>query len=204
MKCMLLQLKSKINKILVSIIFFFSAILFHGCTAPGILATGAGSTMVIAEGDKSLGDTIDDATIKLNISAKFISSEKKLFLNIDIKVTEGRVLLTGIVQEQETRIEAVRRVWEVSGVKEVINEIEVGEKVTLKEYANDLWITAQVKSVAAKNLGIRSLSYNFETIRGKVFVAGITSRKDQLDLLIQSIETVKGVKDIINYVVVKE
>ena len=147
---------------------------------------------------------IDDATIKLNISAKFISSQRKLFLNIDIKVTEGRVLLTGIVQEQETRIEAIRRVWEVSGVKEVINEIEVGDKVTLKEYANDLWITTQVKSIAAKNLGLRSLGYNFETIRGKVFVAGITSRKDQLDLLIQSIETVKGVKEIVNYVVVKE
>ena len=201
---MLLQLKSKINKILVSAIFLFSAFLFHGCTAPGILATGAGSTMVIAEGDKTLGDTIDDATIKLNISAKFLSSNKILFLNIDIKVTEGRVLLTGIVQEQETRIEAVRRVWEVSGVKEVINEIEVGDKKTLKEYANDVWITAQVKSVAAKNLGLRALGYNFETIRGKVFIAGITSRKDQLDLLIQSIETVKGVKDIVNYVVVKE
>ena len=150
---MLLQLKSKINKILVSAIFLFSAFLFHGCTAPGILATGAGSTMVIAEGDKTLGDTIDDATIKLNISAKFLSSNKNLFLNIDIKVTEGRVLLTGIVDTQEIRIEAVRKVWEVDGVREVINEIEIGSKTTRKEYANDLWITTQVKGMAAKTIG---------------------------------------------------
>ena len=67
-----------------------------------------------------------------------------------------------------------------------------------------MWITTQVKAVVTKNIGLRSLSYNFETIRGKVYVAGITSRKEQLDLVIESIESIKGVKEIVNYVVLKE
>ena len=176
----------------------------YSCSPAGILAGSSGTTMVVAEGEKSLGAVIDDATIKLNISGKFLSSDNSLFLNIDTTVIEGRVLLTGIVESQEIRIEAVKKVWEVKGVKEVINEIEVGDKTTIKEYANDLWINTQVKALAAKNLGMRSLSYNFETIRGKVYLAGITSRPDQLQLLIDSIRTIKGVKEIVNYVIIKE
>jgi len=182
----------------------FLIILNYGCSPAGILVSGGGTTMVIAEGDRSFGSVIDDATIKVQIARKFLSSEENLFLNIDTSIIEGRVLLTGIVNKQETRIDAVRRVWEVVGVQEVINEIEVGDKTTFKEFSQDLWINTQVKGIAAKKLGLRSLSYNFETIKGKVYVAGITSRKEQLDLLIKSIGNVKGIKEIVNYVIIKE
>ena len=114
------------------------------------------------------------------------------------------VLLTGIVKNQEMRIETVKIVWEVGGVKEVINEIEIGDKPTIKEYANDVWITTQIKALAAKDIGLRSISYNIETIRGKVYLAGITSRPNQLETLINITKSVKGVKEIVNYVIVKE
>jgi len=185
---------------------FFVLLLFnlYGCSPAGVIAGSSGSAMVIAEGDRSVGSVIDDATIKIQITQKFLSSDKNLFLNIDTNVLEGRVLLTGIVKLQESRIDAVRKVWEVEGVKEVINEIEVGKKASIKEYSQDLWISTQVRGVAAKNLGVRSLSYNFETIKGKVYVCGITSKKDQLDLLLNSIQSIKGVKEIVNYVILKE
>jgi len=179
-------------------------IISYGCSPVGVIASGGATTMVVAEGDRSLGTVIDDATIKVQISSKLLSSEKNLFLDINTSVLEGRVLLTGIVDDQENRIEAVRKVWEVEGVKEVINEIQIGEKSTIKEYAEDVWITAQVKGVAAKSIGLRALSYNFETIKGKVYIAGVTTRKDQLDLVIDSIKNIKGVKEIVNYVIIKE
>ena len=185
----------------MSIILFMNNI---GCSPVGIIAGGGSATMVVAEGDRSLGTVVDDATIKLNLSAKFLQSENKLFLDVNSNVTEGRVLLTGLVGTQEIRIEAVRKVWEVGGVREVINEIEVGNKTTLKEYVNDLWINTQAKSLAAKTIGIRSLSYNFETIKGKVYIAGITSRPEQLEAIVESTRTIKGVKEIVNYVVIKE
>ena len=153
-------------------------ILNYGCSAPGVLATGGGATMVVVEGDRSVGTVIDDASIKLQIASKFISSEDELFLDIDTAVIEGRVLLTGIVDSQEIRIDAVRRVWEVEGVKEVINEIEVGNRASLKDYGKDLWINTQAKALSAKTIGLRSLAYNFETIKGKIYIAGITSRPE--------------------------
>ena len=176
----------------------------YGCSPAGVLASGGATTMVVAEGDKSLGTTIDDATIKLNISRKFLGSENNLFINIDTSVVEGMVLLTGIVQNQESRIEAVKIVWEVEGVKEVINEIEIGDKTSIKEYANDVWITTQIKALAARDIGLRFISYNIETIRGKVYLAGITSRPEQLETLVNITKSVKGVKEVVNYVVIKE
>ena len=175
-----------------------------GCSPANVMATGGATTMVIAEGDRSFGTVVDDATIKVNIASKFISSDDNLFININTNVLEGRVLLTGLVDNQEIRIDAVRRVWEIKGVKEVINEIEVGNRASLKDYGKDLWINTQAKGLAAKTIGLRFLAYNFETIRGKVYIAGITSRPEQLDKVIEVVKTIKGVTEIVNYVVIKE
>ena len=181
------------------VLFFINA-----CTPASILGTGAGSAMVIAEGDRSMGAVIDDATIKVNVAAKFINSEDNLFVDVSTTVLNGRVLLTGLVDSQEIRIDAVRRVWEVEGVQEVINEIQIGNRASLKEYANDVWINTQAKGLAAKAVGLRVVGYNFETIQGKVYIAGITSRPEQLEDLINAIKTIKGVKEIVNYVIIKE
>jgi len=189
-------------KIILTPIILISMMFIYSCSPVGILASGGATSMVVAEGDRSLGQVVDDATIKLNISQKLLKSNNNLFINLNTNIIQGRVLLTGIVDTQEIRIESVRKVWEVSGVKEVINEIQVGDKTTLKEYANDLWINTQVKSLAAKNIGLRVISYNFETIKGKVYIAGITSRPNQLEAVIRGTKTIKGVKEIVNYVIV--
>ena len=193
-------MKTISNLISCSLALFF----LYSCAPANILGTGAGSAMVIAEGDRSMGTVIDDATIKVNIAAKFISSEDNLFVDISTTVLNGRVLMTGLVDNQEVRIDAVRRVWEVEGVQEVINEIQIGNRASLKEYANDVWINTQAKGLAAKAVGLRVVAYNFETIQGKVYIAGITSRPEQLDDLINAVKTIKGVKEIVNYVIIKE
>tara|TARA_B100000315_G_scaffold121807_1_gene111651 strand:- start:230 stop:811 length:582 start_codon:yes stop_codon:yes gene_type:complete len=192
-----------IRSIILVIGLVFLSIVY-GCSPAGVLASGGATTMVVAEGDKSLGTAVDDATIKLNISRKLLTSENNLFRDIDTSVIEGIVLLTGIVENQEKRIEAVKIVWEVEGVREVINEIEIGEKTSIKEYANDVWITTQIKALAVRDIGLRSISYNVETIRGKVYLAGITSRPEQLETLVNIIKGVKGVNEVVNYVVIKE
>ena len=191
-------------KIIFTFLSFMILFFIYGCTPVGVLASGGATTMVVAEGERTLGSVVDDATIKLNLSAKLLKSGNNLFVNINSNVLEGRVLLTGIVDTQEIRIDSVRKAWEIEGVKEVINEIEVGNKTTIKEYANDLWINTQVKSLAAKTIGLRALSYNFETIRGKVYIAGITSKPEQIKAVVESTKTIKGVKEIINYVIIKE
>jgi len=194
----------KITKIFIVSLSLIYAFVNYGCTPANILATGGGSAMVVAEGERSLGTVIDDATIKVNIAAKFLNAENNLFVNINTSVLEGRILLTGLVDNQEIRIDAVRLVWEVEGVQEIINEIEIGNRSTLKDYASDLWINTQARAVAAKTVGIKSITYNFETIQGKIYIAGITTTPELLDEMIEALKNIKGVNEIVNYVIIKE
>ena len=196
--------KLKVNsKIIFSTLLTSLFLLIYGCSPSGILATGGGTAMVVAEGDRSIGTVVDDATVKINIAAKFLNAGNNLFVEINTTVLEGRVLLTGLVDNQELRIEAVRLVWEIEGVREVVNEIEIGSREGIKDYAKDLWINTQARGVAAKTIGLRAVAYNFETINGKIYIAGITTKPDQLDTLIESLKTIKGVKEIVNYVIIK-
>ena len=80
----------KLTLLFVSLILLMINI---GCSPVGVLASGGSATMVVAEGDRSLGTVVDDATIKLNLSAKFLKSENSLFLDVNSNVTKGRVLL---------------------------------------------------------------------------------------------------------------
>ncbi len=194
----------EILKLSGSLTILILLLFSYSCSPTGMLATGGSTAMVVAEGDRSFGTVVDDATIKVNIAAKFLNAGNNLFVDINTTVLEGRVLLTGLVDNQEVRIDAVRLVWEVEGIAEVVNEIEVGNRESIKDYANDLWINTQARGVAAKTIGLRSVAYNFETINGKVYIAGITSKPEQLDTLIDGLKTIKGVKEIINYVIVKE
>tara|TARA_B100000242_G_scaffold273254_1_gene226766 strand:+ start:29 stop:634 length:606 start_codon:yes stop_codon:yes gene_type:complete len=194
----------KIITILFIPIFLIFASINYGCSPASVLATGGGSAMVVAEGERSLGTVVDDATIKVNIAAKFLNAGNNLFVNVNTSVLEGRILLTGLVDNQEIRIDAVRLVWEVEGVKEIINEIEIGNRSTLKDYASDLWINTQARGVAAKVVGIKAITFNFETIQGKIYIAGMSNRADLLEEMILALKNIKGVNEIVNYVIIKE
>ena len=200
---MVVSFKGKI-KFLFHSIFIVLIFINYGCSPANMLATTGGTALVIADSERTMGTVIDDATIKVNIAAKFLNAGDNLFIDINTTVLEGRVLLTGLVDNQETRIEAVRLVWEVEGVQEVINEIEIGNRESLKDYANDLWINTQARALAAKTMGLKAVTFNFETIRGKVYVAGTTSRPDLLENLISGLKNIKGVSEILNYVIVIE
>ena len=194
----------KIIKILMMPVLISFILINQGCSPTGILATGGSSALVVAEGERSIGTVIDDATIKVNIAAKFLNAGNNLFVNINTSVLEGRVLLTGLVDNQEIRIDAVRLVWEVEGVKEIINEIEIGNRSTLKDYGSDLWINTQAREVAAKTVGLKAITFNFETIQGKIYVAGISSKPALLDEMVDALKNIKGVSEIVNYVIIKE
>ena len=168
-----------------------------------IITTSTSTGAVIADSDRSIGESVDDLGIKIKITEKYVKSDKGIFLDIDTSVRMGTVLLTGIVENQEIRIEAVRLVWEIKGVREVINEIEVGNKQNLKEYTKDLWISAQVRTKTLSELGLDVLTYNFETINGKVYVLGVANSEEESKKINDIIRTVKGVKEIANYTIIK-
>ena len=113
-------------------------------------------------------------------------------------------MLTGIVNTQEIRIEAIKLVWEIEGVKEVINEIEIGNKQNIKQYTQDLWISSQVRGKTLSEIGLDIITYNFETINGKVYVMGVAGSSEDSEKIIKVIKTVKGVKEIANHIIIRD
>ena len=169
----------------------------------GAIVTTTSAGAVVAESDRTVGEAVDDAAIKIKIVEKFAKSKSGIFLDINSSVRLGTVLLTGIVETQEIRIEAIRLVWEISGVKEVINEIEIGNKQNIKQYTQDLWISSRVRGKTLNEIGLDIITYNFETINGKVFVMGVASNLEESEKIIKAIKTVKGVKEISNHIIVR-
>ena len=187
--------------IIINLICMF---FLQSCSPINILATGTSAGAVVAESNRTVGEAVDDTAIKIKIAERYAKSKKGIFLDVNSTVKLGKVYLTGIVESQDARVEAVKLVWEINGVEEVINEIEVGNSQNLKDYSNDLWITTQIKTKTIASLGLDYITYNFESINGKVFVMGIASNKDESEKVIEIIRDVKGVKSIVNHIIIKD
>lgn len=169
------------------------------------VAVGAAATTgVAAAQERTVGRAIDDSTIHSKILGTFSQKDvNDLLTNVNVEVTEGAVLLTGAVNKPETIIEAVKICWQVEGVKEVINEIQVNDRKSLKDYAKDTWITTQVKGrlIAEKNL--RSVNYTVETINSVVYLMGIAQSQEELDKATYIASRVKGVGQVVSHVRLK-
>ena len=187
--------------IIINLICMF---FLQSCSPINILATGTSAGAVVAESNRTVGEAVDDTAIKIKIAERYAKSKKGIFLDVNSTVKLGKVYLTGIVESQDARVEAVKLVWEINGVDEVINEIEVGNSQNLKDYSNDLWITTQIKTKTITSLGLDYITFNFESINGKVFVMGIASNKDESEKVIEIIRDVKGVKSIVNHIIIKD
>ncbi len=173
-----------------------------GCTTFAMSGvTTAGYTM--AE-ERTVGHVIDDASIAAQINSNFLQKDvNELFQKVGVTVIEGRVLLTGSVNRPEARVEAVRIAWHPKGVKEVLNEIQIS-KVNPKQYAQDVFISAQVKSRMLLDRDIRSINYNVETVNGVVYLIGLARGQEELTRVTDITSRVKGVKKVVSHVQVME
>ncbi|ACZ49555.1 putative lipoprotein [Anaplasma centrale str. Israel] len=162
------------------------------------VVTGA----VVALQERSVGDVIDDAAILIKINKELF--QHGIFSSITVRVSEGRVLLTGTVDSPDKRLKAERVAWQQSEVKEVVNEIAVDkDEVTLKEVAIDSAISAQIKARMVAHAGIKSVNYSINTVGGVVYLMGIAQSQKELNSVIGISKRVKGVKQVISYVRLK-
>ena len=190
------------HKFFIILLILFSLFL-SSCTPMGAIVTTTSAGAVVAESDRTVGEAVDDTAIKIKIAEKYAKSKSGIFLDIDTTIRLGTVLLTGIVETQEIRIEAVKLVWEVEGVQEVINEIDVGDKQNIKQYTGDLWISSQVRARTLAEIGFDAMSYNFETMNGIVHIMGVASDVKKTEQIINVIKKIKGVKKISNHIIIK-
>ena len=153
--------------------------------------------------DRSIGEFVDDTIIKTLIKNTYFNQSEKIFFNIDVEVSQGRVLLTGTIENIDLKIEATRIAWGVKGVQTVINEIQISNSNNIINFADDLVISTKVKGKLILNENINSLNYSIETANKLVYIIGIAGSEDERDLVINIAREVYGVEEVIDYITIK-
>ncbi len=190
-----------IKSLFITIYIILISIWITNCAQ---VATGTAVKMVtVNQEDRSIGEFVDDAIIKTVIKNAYFDQNEILFFDIDVEVSQARVLLTGTVENIDLKIEATRIAWGVNGVKTVINEIQISNSDNILNYADDLVISTKVKGKLILNENINSLNYSVETVNKLVYIIGIASNQDERDLVVDTAKEVFGVQEVIDYITIK-
>ena len=191
------------NKIIKTSIQFFIIIIpfiFYSCAE--LVVGSAAKVATVQQEERSLGEVVDDVVVKASIKNKYFDTSDTIFFNVDVEVSQGRVLLTGTVENSNLRIEATRLAWSIEGVKSVINEIQISNNDNILDFADDLVIGTKITGKLILDEDIQSLNYNVEVVNKVVYLIGIARSLEEKQKVISISKDVFGVQEVIDYIVV--
>ena len=180
------------KKIYIS--FLLIILLFSGCS--NNLPT-FGKGVSISFDPRTVGMQIDDTLMQKNLVARLTLSDKKYFLTIQAEVLDGRIFLTGKVDEPEEKIKITKMAWETKGVRSVKNAITIKGQSNFKSTAKDILITSQLRSAMIFNKSIKSANYTLETINKKIYIFGIAMNDDERKTVLDEAEKIYDVEEVI-------
>ena len=182
----------KIRKIII----LFSFVLLSSCvgySSTGVLGTGVS----IALDPRSLGTQIDDSLMQQNLRARLLSTDKSYIISVKTKILDGRIFLTGKVNSVEDKLKITKLAWEIKGARSVNNDLQIKEKFDFKRSAKDLLITSQLRAAIIGNKKIKSVNYNIDTYKKKIYVYGIAQNKVERDEIVKEAKQILDVEDVI-------
>jgi osmotically-inducible protein OsmY len=181
------------NKILL---LLFIGLVLSGCVgvaSKGIFGTGVS----VALDPRTVGTQVDDSIMQKNLAGRIILMDKKYLLSVKTKVLDGRIFLTGKVDNPEEKLKLTKLAWETSGVRSVRNDIKIKEEFNFQQSAKDVLITSQLRSAMIFNKNIKATNYQIDTYKKKIYVYGIALTSDERDLVVKEAEEILDVEDVI-------
>ena len=188
------------NKLLI---FLFIVLTLFGCVgvaSKGIFGTGVS----IAFDPRSVGTQVDDSIMQKNLLARTVIMDKKYLLSVKLKVLDGRIFLTGKVDDPEEKLKLTKLAWETDGVRSVRNDIKIKENFNFQQSAKDLLISSQLRSAMIFNKKIKATNYQIDTYKKKIYVYGISLTTEEKDLVIEKAKEIQDVKAVIASILLVE
>lgn len=183
------------------ILLSLGALMLSSACTPLGMATGAAATAGnAASKEGGISGAFTDASIKGKINELWFQYNIETFSKLSTTVNQGRVLLTGVVQNPQDRVEAVRLVWQVPGVKQVINEIRVADSEGVPGFVKDTWITTRLRTALTFEKNVQSLNYSIDTVQGVVYLMGVSMSQNELNKVMNLARTIPNVKQVVSYV----
>ena len=181
------------NKLLTTLTFLCFLTSCVGTSSTGIFGTG----VTIALDPRTLGTQIDDSIMDKSLDTKLLSTNKNYFVNVKTKIIDGRIFITGKVDTVEEKLNITKLAWEIKGARSVKNDLKIKDKFNLKQSAKDLLITSQLRSALIFNKKTKSVNYNIDTYKKKIYIYGIAQTTDERDEVINEAKQILDVEDVI-------
>ena len=188
------------KKLINTILILF---LLNGCvgaSSKGLFGTGVS----IALDPRTLGTQIDDGIMDKNLDAKLLLMNKNYLIGINTQVLDGRIFITGKVEDPEEKLKITKLAWEIQGTRSVKNDLKIKEKFNFKQSAKDVLITSQLRTAIIFNKKIKSANYSIDTYKKKIYIYGIAESKEEQSLVIEEAKQILDVEDVISSILLVE
>ena len=188
----------------IKLYFFILLLIFiNGCvgtSSKGVFGTGVS----IALDPRTLGTQIDDSIMDKNLDGRLLKMNKSYFLSVKTKVLDGRIFITGKVDNPEEKLKITKLAWETKGVRSVRNDIKIKEEFNFKQSAKDILITSQLRTALIFNKNIKAVNYNIDTYKKKIYVYGIARSSDERSEVINEAKEILDVEDVVASILLLE
>jgi len=181
------------NKLILTALLL---LFLNGCV--GVSSTGIfGTGVSIAMDPRSVGTQIDDSVMQKNVAARLALRDKNYLFTVKTKVLDGRIFLTGKVDNPEEKLQITKLAWETKGVRSVRNDVKIRENFNFKQSAKDLLITSQLRTALIFNKEIKATNYQIDTYKKKIFIYGISLTSEEREKVINEAKEILDVKDVV-------
>ena len=185
------------------ILTLFFGLFLSGCV--GVSSTGIfGTGVSVAFDPRSVGTQIDDSIMQKNLSARMLILDKKYLISVKSKVLDGRIYLTGKVDNPEEKLRLTKLAWETTGARSVRNDIKIKEQFNFKISAKDILITSQLRTALILNKSIKAANYQIDTYKKKIYIYGIAITSDEKEEVVKEAKEILDVTDVIASIILVE
>ena len=190
-------MKNKLIKIIFFLVLLSSCV---GVSSKGIFGTGVS----VALDPRTVGTQMDDSIMQKNLATRILVKDKKYLLSVKSKVLDGRIFLTGKVDNPEEKLLLTKLAWETKGARSVRNDIKIKEEFSFKRSAKDVLITSQLRTALILNKNIKATNYQIDTYKKKIYIYGIALTSEEKDLVISEAKETLDVKGVIASILLVE
>jgi osmotically-inducible protein OsmY len=190
-------MKNNLVKIILFLVLLSSCV---GVSSKGLFGTGVS----VALDPRTVGTQMDDSIMQKNLATRIVVKDKKYLLSVKSKVLDGRIFLTGKVDNPEEKLLLTKLAWETKGARSVRNDIKIKEEFNFKSSAKDILITSQLRTALILNKNIKATNYQIDTYKKKIYIYGIALTSDEKDLVISEATEILDVKDVVASILLVE
>ena len=195
--------KSRRGFIMKNLLYISIITLFLQSCGPMIGTVGMVS-LGAASKEKGLGTTISDNIIKTKISNLIFKYDKELIPETKIFVNNGSVLFTGKVKRPSDKIQFTKLAWNIKGVREVNNEIQVTDTSSIKNIARDIASLGEIRARIMSDKSINSINYSIDVVNDKAYISGVASNETEMNLVKNHASSARFVKEVYSYILLNK